>query len=190
MIDYNKFSPFNYRNNYAQSVSIPIELYESLKGEYFIGHSGEMTFRTGTSAWARLYNPDNSGVNLHVNVWTVTDISEGRFRVQFWFNAKPPMPLGETSVVSKSITPTNLAIQPLPQPKVKLEYASNVVGEPVEGVKVYVRRGTPGTTMVEVENGKLILPPGGSFLAFISLDENIRTVAGGRVAFGWWEDKI
>jgi hypothetical protein len=44
--------------------------------------------------------------------------------------------------------------------------------------------------LVENENGKLIFPPGGSFLVFISLPEGSNVAAGGRIAFGWWEEKI
>ncbi len=165
-------------------VNIPIELYESIRGQYFIGYADNLNFGNGTSAWARLYNPCCSGVNLHVNVWTVTDISEAPFRAQFWFNATP------TDVPSEStmITPSNTTIYPLPKPKVKLEFASNVTEEPVGGINAFARNGEPGTTLVDTENGKLIFPPGGSFLVFISLTEN--PPATGRIAFGWWEERI
>lgn len=169
-----------------KTVNIPIELYKSLRGEYFIGYADELTFGRGTSAWARLYNPADSGVYLHVNVWTVTDITESAFRAQFWFNAYAPgMP-----VQSDLVTPANTAIFPLPQPKVKLELATDVIGSPEGGVKAFVRRGQPETTLVETENGKLIFPPGGSFLVFISNPEAPEVRASGRVAFGWWEEPI
>lgn len=174
------------RARYNKSVNIPIELYESLKGNYFIGYADDLTFGNNTSAWARLYNPPQSGVDLFVNVWTVTDISSSPFRAQFWFNAMPPGNFTESTLV----TPSNTAIRPLPRPKVKLQQASDVTGEPVGGVKAFVRRGEPEVTLVETENGKLIFPPGGSFLVFLSLPENPNVPAGGRVAMGWWEEPI
>jgi len=119
-------------------------------------------------------------------VWTVTDISESPFRAQFWFSADPPGTPYESSLV----TPSNTAIRPVPEPKVKLQLASNVTGEPIGGVKAFVRRGEPGTTVVETENGKLIFPPGGSFLVLISISESRSIAASGRIAFGWWEEKI
>ena len=169
-----------------KEVDIPIELYKSLRGEYFIGYADDMTFGNNTSCWARLYNPPCSGVNLHVNVWTVTDISTAPFRAQFWFNATPT----GTPTVSSLVTPSNTAICPLPKPKVILEKASNVTEEPIGGVKAFVRRGEPETTLVETENGKLIFPPGGSFLIFLSLQDAPTVAASGRVAFGWWEEDI
>ena len=171
----------------GKNVNIPIELYESIKGQYFIGYADNLSFGNCTSAWARLYNPCYSGVNLHVNVWTVTDISESPFRAQFWFNSTPPSITGyETSLV----TPSNTALQPLPKPKVELQLESNVTGEPIGGIKAFVRRGEPEVTLVETENGKLIFPPGGSFLVFLSIAEGMQSVASGRIAFGWWEEKI
>lgn len=169
-----------------KTVNIPIELYKSLRGEYFIGYADELSFGQGTGAWARLYNPIGSGVNLHVNVWTVTDISESPFRAQFWFNAYAPGVPSESNLV----TPANTAIVPLPRPRVKLELAAGVLGEPRGGVKAFVRRGQPETTLVDTENGKLIFPPGGSFLVFISNPETPEVRASGRVAFGWWEEPI
>jgi hypothetical protein len=176
----------NKQCNLNKTVDIPIELYKSLQGVYFIGYADDLTFGNGTNAWARLYNPPNSGVNLHVNVWTVTDISDSTFRAQFWFNTTPP----GTPIKSKLVTPSNTAISPLPKPKVRLQEASNVTGEPCGGIKAFVRRGQPETTLVEVENGKLIFPPGGSFLVFLSNPENPNVESSGRIAFGWWEEKI
>ncbi len=122
-------------------------------------------------------------MNLHVNVWTVTDISGAPFRAQFWFNAGVP---GEYSTAP--VTPTNTAIRPVPVPKVQLQLASDVTNVPEGGFKAFVRRGEPVTTVVDVENGKLIFPPGGSFLVYLSLIEHPELPASGRIAFGWWEE--
>ncbi len=40
----------------------------------------------------------------------------------------------------------NQALCPLPKPKIKLQYANNVTGEPIGGIKAFVRRGQPETT--------------------------------------------
>lgn len=72
----------------------------------------------------------------------------------------------------------------------KLEYASNVSGEPCWGIKAFVRRAQPETNLVDTENGKIILGEGGSFFVFLSNPENPEAFAEGRVAFGWWEEKV
>jgi hypothetical protein len=155
-------------------------------GNYFVGYADNLVFGQGTNAWGRLYNPIDSGVNLYVNVWTVSDISQGPFRAQFWFNATPP----GTPIDSELVTPSNTAIQPLPEPRIKIQLASDVYGEPSGGVKAFVRRGQPETTLVETENGKFIFPPGGSFMIFLSNPETPDIKASGRLAFGWWEEEI
>lgn len=174
------------QNNYTKSVNIPIDLYESLKGNYFIGYADDLSLGNGKSAWARLYNPPQSGVNLHINVWTVTDIAEAPFRAQFWFNAVPP----GTPAISELVTPANTAIQPPPKPKIILEQASDVSGEPSGGVKAFVRRGQAELTLAATEDGKFIFPPGGSFTVFLSFAETPQATGSGRIAFGWWEEKI
>ena len=60
--------------------------------------------------WARLYNPPNAGLNLHVNVWTETDVANSSLRAQFWFNPNP----SETPIKSELVTPSNTAISPIP----------------------------------------------------------------------------
>lgn len=169
-----------------KTVDIPIELYKSLQGVYFVGYADDLLFGNGTSAWAWLYNPTNSCVNLHVNVWTVSDVSNSTFRAQFWFNATPP----GIPVNSMNVTPANTAIKPTIIPKIKLQTASNVTGDPRGGIKAFVRRGEPETTLVDTENGKFIFGPGGSFLVFLSNPESATTETSGRVAFGWWEESI
>lgn len=169
-----------------KTVNYPIALYKSLEGLYFVGYADNLTFGKGTSAWAALYNPPDSGVLLYVNVWTIQDISEAPFRAQIWFNATPP---GE-SIISSLVTPSNTAIYPPPRSRVKILQASAVRGSPTGGVKAFVRRGQPEMTMVSEEEGKFIFPPGGIFLVFISTPEKPEVEASGRIAFGWWEEKI
>lgn len=181
--DYHNSSNMRYL---SKTVSIPVELYKSTIGSYFIGYADNLTLGNGRSAWARLYNPPDSGVLLHVNVWTVTAISTVPFRAQFWFNADPPGTPQELAVV----TPTNTAIRPAPVPKVILQQASDVSGDPTGGVKAFVRRGRPEETLVDTENGKLIFPPGGSFLVIMNFSETPEASGGGRIAFGWYEDRI
>lgn len=168
------------------NADVPINLAKSLEGKYFVGYAEDLKFGNGKSAWARLYNPPNSNVNLHVTVWTVTDVSESPFRAQIWFNTNPP----GTPKTSELVTPSKFTLFPLPEAKVKLQYATKVKGDPEGGAKAFVRRGLPETTLVEDEQGKFIFPPGGSFLIFLSNPETPDVKVSGRVAFGWWEEPI
>ena len=171
------------RNNIClpQLADVPMPLYKSMQGKYFVGYADNLEFSgPGISAWGSLYNPPDSNVCLHVNVWTATSLYDV-FRVQIWFNATLP---GSPSL-SADVTTSNYCIEPIPQPKVRLLYASNVMGEPKSGVKAFVRRGDAQSTIVSEEDGKFIFPPGGSFTVFLSHPETPEAQAAGRVAFGW-----
>lgn len=165
---------------------IPIDLAKSLEGKYFVGTADDLEFGNATNAWARLYNPPDSGVNLFVNVWTASDITTSPFRVQIFFNSQVSGIVQESMMV----TPANTTLNPLPEPKAKLEYAVGVRGLPQGGVKAFGRNGTAGTTINSEEHGKFIFPPGGSFLVFLSNPQAPTIPAIGKIAFGWWEEPI
>lgn len=168
-----------------QFAAMPNSLYHSLAGKYFVGYADNMYFEKDKNAWAALFNPGNSGVNLFVNVWTVTDIYEPPIRIQFWLNSELPGYASESELV----TPANTALCHPKCPRVHLMQASNVTGNPEGGVKGFVRRTLPGETVVEEEDGKFIIPPGGNFAVFLSNTEGENIPANVRVAYGWWEEK-
>lgn len=168
------------------TVAVPINLAKSLEGEYFVGSSNTLRFGSGTNAWARLYNPPNSGVNLFVTAWTVSNLTDTPFRAQIYFNPTPP----GVPIKSTLISPANTALCPLPKPRIKLQYADNVIGEPVGGAETFARRISPQSTVAADEDGKFIFPPGGSFLIFLSNPSSPVLNLSGEVAFGWWEEPI
>lgn len=170
----------------GKKISIPNPLAKSFEGKYYVGYADELSFGKGTSAWAGLYNPPDSGVYLFVNVWTITELlGAAPIRAQVWFNAAMPgQPVFETNV-----TPANQALKPAPRPRVHLLKASNVTGTPSGGSKAFVRRAEPETTLVFEEDGKYIFAPGGNLSIFLSAPETPDKEASGRVAFGWWEEK-
>ncbi|WP_313347021.1 DUF6143 family protein [Sedimentibacter sp.] len=165
---------------------IPIATAKSMEGKYFVGTAVDIIFGEATNGWARLYNPPDSGVNLYVNAWSVSDISSTPFRVQIWFNCTPPGIIQESPFVSSA----NTTIIPHPQPKTILQFGVGVRGFPAGGNLVFSRNGLPGITIEEEENGRFIFPPGGSFIIFLSNPERPTLPAIGRIAFGWWEEPI
>jgi Family of unknown function (DUF6143) len=173
-------------NPITQVASMPYALYLSLQGKYFLGSTAVLEFGNGTSTWAGLYNPLNSGVNLHVYSWLVSNNGPSPIRAQVWFNSNPP---GQPILVP-TVTPANTALHPSPRPKILMFQASNVTSEPVGGVKAFVRRAPSETTISDEEFGKFIFPPGGSFVMFLSNPETPDLSASATVVFTWWEEKI
>jgi len=76
-------NPSIYKPSIEYQVAVPINLAKSLEGKYFVGYTDDLSFGKGTSAWARLLNPPNSNINLHITVWTISDISESPLGLKF-----------------------------------------------------------------------------------------------------------
>lgn len=169
-----------------ETVVYPVTLYKSIQGRYFIGYADQLRYGQETSAWAGLINPADSGVLLHVAVVTLTQVSGLSFRGEFWVNAVLP----GCPESSPLVTPANTALTPLPQPKVLLLQASDVVGRPQGGFEIDWEQSILETTIVVEEGGNLIIPPGGSLVIFLAPQGTGEEPSMGRVAFGWWEDPI
>lgn len=168
------------------SVSIPVSLMKSIEGKYFVGIADDLRFGNATNAWARLYNPPNSGVNLYIDNWAVNDILSTPYRVRIWFNSTPRGLIE----YSRNVTPSNLTIVPQPRSHILLQFAISVNGSPTDGVGAFVRYGLASTTISSEEGGKFIFPPGGSFMISLSNPENPTIPATGSISFGWWEEQI
>lgn len=170
----------------SKKINIPNPLAKSFYGKYFVGYADELSLGKGTSAWAGLFNPVDSGVYMFVNVWTITELlGASPLRAQIWFNAVLP---GQATVETL-VTSSNQALRPTPKPRVKILKASNVTGSPSGGIKAFVRRTEPESTQVFEEDGKYIFKPGGNLSIFLSNPEAPTESASGRVAFGWWEER-
>jgi len=167
-------------------IDIPYPLYESAQGKYFEAYATDLTYGNGTSAWASLVNPVNSGVNFYVSLFAVNDLLKPPIDVQMWFNAQLP----GKAVNSPYVSPGNTALYQLPMPEVKLLSASSVNGSPIGGVNAFSRKSMPGQSLTVNEDGKFIFPPGGSFTIFLTNTSEVETPGIVRVNFGWWEEHI
>lgn len=165
---------------------MPYALYLSLQGNYFLGSTDELLFGNGSNAWAGLFNPYNSGANLHLYFWGVSNTGDSPIRAQIWLNTDPP---GRPTRVA-SVTPSNTALYPQPRTSIEFLQASNVIGDPEGGVKAFVRRAPAKTTISDVEVGKFIMPPGGSFVITLGSPEAPNEPGGATVGLAWFEAKI
>lgn len=173
-------------NPITQVASMPYALYLSLQGKYFVGYADDMKFDSRNIAWAGLINPIHSGVNLYVYVWTVTNIGKSPLNARIYFNIDPAGQVVESAFV----TPANTALYPLPKPKIKLLQANNVLVEPKNVDSLITREVLPEVTIVGEEEGTFIFPPGGSFIITLSNSKTRNQIGEGRVAFGWYEEKV
>lgn len=161
-----------------------ITLFKSIQRKYFVGQTEFLIIGQNTNAWGGLINPCNSGVNLFVNVITISNFSDASYTAQIWFNSKPP----GKGTLSDNVVAANTAVSPLPVPKVKLKFVQSVAGIPTGGVNAFDRIVPPKATLVSEEDGKFIIPPGGSYIIFLQGPDS--KIIKSKIAFGWWEEKI
>ncbi|MCT8977137.1 DUF6143 family protein [Clostridium sp. CX1] len=167
---------------FKKVVNIPISLFESKQGKYFVGQTETLLVGNGANAWAGLVNPRDSGINLYANVFTISNFSNDYLTAEIWLNTDLP----EKGRISTKVSPTNTALKPLPRNKVDILFIKSTTMVPEKGINVYKRIVPPNTTLVSEEDGKFIEPPGGNYMLIIkSSSSKLDKVV---VAFGWWEN--
>lgn len=165
-------------------INITDPAYQSIQGNYFLGQTNMLVFGEGMHAWGALVNPPDSQVNLSIDNYSVSNYSTHPFVAQVWFNACVQCPF----VLSNKVSVANTARQPLAKPRVQLQLAESVAVRPVGGVNPMNQIIPPRSTIKDDEGGKIILPPGGSFLVFLVPPGACLVRA--RIAFSWWETKF
>lgn len=163
---------------------LPENVYHSYLGEYFLGQTDILSFGRGYNAWGALVNPAASKVNMFLNAYTITNFSNGPLTVEGWLSSILPG-RGKTSPYFAA---GNQAIVPPTMPKVEIQNASFVSGNPSGGTYTFVRRVEPSETLTKHDfQGMYIIPPGNSFSLFFLSPGYWQVYA--RVAFGWWEER-
>lgn len=166
-------------------VNITSPALNSRLGKYFIGQTGMLNFGNGYNAWGGIINPIDSGVNLYVDIFTITNFSTQSFVGEIWLNANTP----KNSVVSTTVTPSNQSISPPPIPKAVMKYADYLVEPMTRGVNIFGRIVTPNSTLVsDSHNGSIIIGPGISFS--ILLRPLVSQYITGTIVLTWWEEAI
>lgn len=165
-------------------VSLPVPLFKSIEGRYFVGQTDSIKVGNGLSVWAGLVNPYKSNVNLYANVFTVSNFSNEYLVAEVWLNIDFP----KESKTSHKVSPTNTALRPLSQNKVDIKFIESTAEAPKCGINVYERIVPPNTTLVAEEDGKFIEAPGGNYTIVIKSQGSKESEA--IVAFGWWEKPI
>ncbi|HSQ88263.1 DUF6143 family protein [Romboutsia sp.] len=165
-----------------KTVSIPYDLYESKEGNYFIGQTPILTGEGGRALGA-LVNPCNSGVNIYVNVITVTNISELSLSAEIYLKYKV-----KGGLISDLVSSANLAFNPDPTPKGQIKYLNTATEAPSTSIAIFTRIVSPSSTLV-IDGSQIIIPPGESLVVYLGgilpIEQNST-----KVAFGWWEDEI
>lgn len=80
----------NHKGNLV-NITDPVDLQKSRLGAYWLGQTPDLTLSGSLNAWARLRNPPDSGVDVLVNVWTVTNRDNQGFDMEVYLG-EPTLP--------------------------------------------------------------------------------------------------
>lgn len=169
-------------NRMQKVVNVPITLYKSIQGRYFVGQTEAMWVGNGSNSWAGLFNPSNSNIDLFANVITISNFSDQNLTAEIWLNAKFLV----SGTISNKISPANTAMEPRLNNKVKIRFVQSTDETPQYGVNIFERIVPPNSTLVSEEDGKFIVPSCGNYTVVIK--SNSLDLSKVVVAFGWWED--
>lgn len=168
-----------------QVIVLRDSVYHSYLGRYFLGQTEMISYGGETKAWGGLINPPESGVNLFLNAYTISNFSDKAITAEGWLGTR----FSGNSELSSNVAAGNQSIHPTVYPAVWIESASFIKGAPVGGTYTFVRRVEPSVTLTKHDfQGMYIVPPGSSFiLYFLPPGEALVHV---KIAFGWWEEEI
>lgn len=171
-----------YNNTDPVEISIDYPLYQSEKGNYFIGQTPALSGQT-KHALAILKNPPKSSRNIYLNAMTITNISNLNLSAEFYLRSNI-----SKGIISDLVSCVNTTINPEPMPKGQVRYLNSPTEPPTNGVPIFSRIVSPYSTLV-VDGGQIILAPGQSISIYIGgfLPVSFNSI---KFAFGWWEEKI
>jgi hypothetical protein len=168
-----------------QIVNITSPALNSRYGRYFIGQTGQLNFGGVYNAWGGIINPINSGVNLFIDIFTITNFSTQNFLGEIWLNVNVPI----NAEVSTTVTPANQGISPQQMPKAVMKYADYFTEPITRGVNIFDRIVTSNSTLVsDSHDGSIIIGQGRSFS--ILLRPQGSEYIKGTIVLTWWEEAI
>lgn len=163
-------------------VSIDYPLYQSEKGNYFIGQTPVLSGQS-EHALAILKNTSKSNTNIYLNAITITNISALNLSAEFYLRSNI-----SNGIISDLVSCVNTTIFPEPIPKGQIRYFSTPTEPPNDGVSIFSRIVSPYSTLV-IDGGQIILAPEESISVYIGGFLPV-SFNGIKFAFGWWEEKI
>jgi hypothetical protein len=172
----------NQSHRLQRVVTIVNPLYQSIKGNYYVGQTPSLKLGK-KGVYAAINNCSEHSRNLFVNVFTITNFSSEPILAQIWLRAKSRF-LGKES---KNIANTN-GNQPQLNGHSRIIY-SEQSGHMTKGTNVFDRIVPPYSTVVAEEDGKYIIPPKELFIVTLHTLDDFLESTNAAIAFGWYVGK-
>ncbi|MCS1351064.1 DUF6143 family protein [Mechercharimyces sp. CAU 1602] len=159
------------------------ELIRRVEGKHFSGQSGLLSPEGARFAWAGLFNPLHSGVNVVLDTAEKYNLSSQPMTAKILFNALPTGRQITSSQISSTNTSPLRSPSPIPRAKVKFNSATT---SPFKGGKfISIRRLPANSTVITpiTSLGSVIIAPRSTLISvFIS-----PSPTKARESFAWWE---
>jgi len=170
---------------FARFAAIPHVAVMAAQCRYYLGQTEKMPIGEGTPCCGALVNPDDSGVQLHIQEYFITNCSSQPLEAQVWFGRTGAIPGAKTSA---QISPGFVRLAGCPPAQGKILFSSAASETPPSSVAVSTQLLPPLTTSVFEKNGHWILDPGTAMMVFLhaaDVRENGKNEC--LFAAAWWE---
>ena len=155
---------------------------------YYLGQTEKMRIGVNTHGCGTLANPDDSGVQLYIHEYAVTNFSGKPLEAQIWFGQTKSI-VG--AKISTQISPGLVQLSACPSAQGKILFSSGTTEPPRLGVAVSTKILPPQATSVFEKSGHWILNPGTAMMVSLhSLADSENFKGEFLFSAGWWEQPL
>ncbi|WP_054026121.1 DUF6143 family protein [Bacillus sp. FJAT-28004] len=163
-------------------VNLTNPLNKSLQGKYFLGETDQLNPTDANRTWGALVNPPHSSVNLYLDLYVLSNLSDDKLVSQICFCSSLPTHGKQSHEVSTA----NLAIHPKPQPQGQIQFGSHLDTTALSAIPVSTRVIPSYSSISSEKSGHWIIGPGKAIL--FTLTSAMNHPAPAVLSVGWWEE--
>ncbi|MCA0756548.1 hypothetical protein KP806_15945 [Paenibacillus sp. N4] len=163
-------------------VNLTTPFVKSMQGKYFLGETDQLNPTDSNRTWGALVNPPGSGVNLYVDIYVISNLSDDKLLSQICFCSSLPA----NGMQSHEVSSANLALHPKTVPHGQIQFGSYLDTDAFEAVPVSTRVVPAYSSVSSEKSGHWIIGPGKAVL--FTLTSALNHPAPAVISFGWWEE--
>ncbi|WP_424769243.1 DUF6143 family protein [Paenibacillus sp. sgz302251] len=163
-------------------VNVTNPLIKSLEGKYFLGETDQLNPTDSNRTWGALINPPHSGVNLYLDIYVLSNLSDDHLVSQICFCSSLPTHAQQSHEVSTS----NLTLQPKPLSRGQVQFGSSLDTTALAATPVSTRVVPAYSSVSSKKAGHWIFGPGQAIL--FTLTSSMSHPAPAVISIGWWEE--
>ena len=155
---------------------------KSMQGKYFLGETDQLSPNDSNRTWGGLINPHHSSVNLYLDIFVLSNLSDDKLVSQICFCCSLPTHGKQSHEVSTA----NLTLHPKPMPQGQVQFGSQLDTSALSAVPVSTRVVPSYSSISSEKAGHWIIGPGQAILFTLTSSMNHPSPA--VISVGWWEE--